>query len=500
MLVGKDYRPLKKMGLSIRKSMDSLVEYWLLDQLSNQGRPMLEKNFALNITASLSGNPFSFDELIKESKDLFEREGVPGFIRVLLVFIDQFVITHWYHRHGKECCSNPNLRRAGRKSKNILSTIGTIAFEWTLLRCSSCGKIHSPLKDFFNMGTYQKKSDELEKVCLEVVSEDSYRKSVGKITNLTPVRFNHRTLHRWVMRTEATEIKVTHSDLNVLMADGTKFKKFINHSKELNKKLLCEKLGQTYKEPTNRGEVKIIIGINDKNEVVPLGAWTSESWKVIGNAIYRANNPDRRLAPVKVANTLVVDGEIALGRGLKNLVFHKQRCQWHVPHDLAPLMKYQDGAATEDINHAMDKVSQIFEVEIPKKDFEEVSTEDLVQINQKIKDCEAEIKKLTEYLSSKGYSQAATYLSNARDDLFTYLRYWMKTGVVTPRVTSKLERLMREINRRIKKFAFNWSDKGAARMTRLIIKLICSPKDWEDYLTERMRLSGNIKLTFAGIS
>jgi hypothetical protein len=50
----------------------------------------------------------------------------------------------------------------------------------------------------------------------------------------------------------------------------------------------------------------------------------------------------------------------------------------------APLMKYQDGAANEDINHAMDKVSQIFEVEIPKKDFEEVSTEDLVQINQKI--------------------------------------------------------------------------------------------------------------------
>jgi hypothetical protein len=95
---GKDYRPLKKMGLSIRKSMDSLVEYWLLDQLSNQGRSMLEKNFALNITASLSGNPFSFDELIKEAKELFEREGVPGFIRVLLIFIDQFVITHWYQK------------------------------------------------------------------------------------------------------------------------------------------------------------------------------------------------------------------------------------------------------------------------------------------------------------------------------------------------------------------------------------------------------------------
>lgn len=157
------------------------------------------------------------------------------------------------------------------------------------------------------------------------------------------------------MRTSAAEIKVTHSDLNVLMGDGTKFKKFINRSQEEKKKLLCEKLGQEYKEPSNRGEVKIIVGINDKDEIIPLGAWTSESWKVIGKSIYRANNPDRHLAPVKVANILVADGEIALGRGLKNLVHYKQRCQWHVPHDLKPLMKYQDGATTEDINHGRER-------------------------------------------------------------------------------------------------------------------------------------------------
>lgn len=410
---------------------------------------MLEKNFALNLEARLSGNPFSFDELILETKALFEREGVPGFIRVLLAFIDEFVITHWYEQHGKHCCESPQFRRAGNKSKNIMTTVGRICFEWNLLRCKSCGRTHSPLKDFFELGTYQTKSAELEKMCLEVVTEDSYRKSVGKITNLTPVKFNHRTLHRWVMRTSAAEIKVIHSDINVLMADGTKFKKYINHTKEAKKKNLCEKLNQKYEEPTNRGEVKIIMGINDKNEVIPMGAWTSESWKTIGKAIYRANNPNRRLAPVKVANILVADGEIALGRGLKNLVFHKQRCQWHVPHDLAPLMKYQDGAASEDITNAMDKVSKIFEVKIPEKDYEQVTTEDLVGINQKIKECEMEIKKLAELLSSKGYSQAATYLSNAKDDLFTYLRFWMKTGIVTPRVTSKLERLMREINCRI---------------------------------------------------
>ena len=57
----------------------------------------------------------------------------------------------------------------------------------------------------------------------------------------------------------------------------------------------------------------------------------------------------------------------------------------------------------------------------------------------------------------------------------------MKTGIIVPKVTSKLERLMREINRRIKKFAFNWSEKGCAKMTRILIKLLTHPKSWENY-------------------
>lgn len=461
---------------------------------------MLNKNFALNLSASLSENPFSFDELIHETKALFEREGVPGFIKVLLAFIDEFVITHWYKQHGKHCCESPQFRRAGRRDKNIMTTLGRICFEWTSLRCKSCGKSHNPLKDFFELGTYQTKSSELEKICLEVISEESYRKSAAKIKNLTPANFNHRTLHGWVMKTSASDIKVKHEDLNVLLADRTKFKKFVDKKWESKKKALCEKLGQKYEGPSNRGEVKIMMGINNQNEVVPLGAWTSESWKVIGNAIYKVNNPDRRLTPVKVANILVADGEIALGKGLERLVHHKQRCLWHVPHDLRPLMKYQDKASEEDVTHALEQVGSIFQIEIPEKDFEAVTTEDLIEINQKIKECELQIKTLSDFLAGKGYSQAATYLSNAKDNLFTYLRYWMKTGVVTPKVTSKLERLMREINRRIKKFAFNWSDKGAAIITRIIIKLICSPKDWENYWVQRMKLSGNIKLTFEGIS
>lgn len=80
---------------------------------------MLNKNFALNLSASLSGSAFSFDELILKTKTLFEREGVPGFIRILLAFRDEFVVNHWYQQHGKYCCESPQFRRAGKTDKKV---------------------------------------------------------------------------------------------------------------------------------------------------------------------------------------------------------------------------------------------------------------------------------------------------------------------------------------------------------------------------------------------
>lgn len=94
---------------------------------------MLTQNFALNLSASLSGSPFSFDELIQESKSLFKREGIPGFISVLLALIDEFAVSQLYPEHGKSCCESPTFRRAGRKGKSIMTTLGKLSFEWSHL-------------------------------------------------------------------------------------------------------------------------------------------------------------------------------------------------------------------------------------------------------------------------------------------------------------------------------------------------------------------------------
>ena len=102
-------------------------------------------------------------------------------------------------------------------------------------------------------------------------------------------------------------------------------------------------------------------------------------------------------------------------------------------------------------------------------------------------------------LAQKAYSQAVSYVANAKDRLFSYVRFWLRYGLVMPRVSSMIERMMREIGRQLKRIAFGWSEKGAAKMARIIIKRITSAGEWEAYWRKRLRISGNVVLVYRGI-
>ena len=78
--------------------------------------------------------------------------------------------------------------------------------------------------------------------------------------------------------------------------------------------------------------------------------------------------------------------------------------------------------------------------------------------------------------------------------MFSYVRRWLKTGVVHPKASSMIERMMREVGRRIKKIGFNWSPEGAAKMARIILKCITSAKEWEQHWKEKLGFNGGVKI------
>ncbi|NLE29763.1 MAG: hypothetical protein GX629_08850 [Phycisphaerae bacterium] len=79
------------------------------------------------------------------------------------------------------------------------------------------------------------------------------------------------------------------------------------------------------------------------------------------------------------------------------------------------------------------------------------------------------------------------------------MKRWLATGLVSPRVRSWIERVMREIARRFKRMAFGWSEKGAQKMCRVVLKRFTDPAGWEAWWQKRLRLNGNVQLIFRGV-
>jgi len=252
---------------------------------------------------------------------------------------------------------------------------------------------------------------------------------------------------------------------------------------------------------SNRGEVRVMVGLTKDGDVVPYGAWTRASWKDIGKYIKRENHPSPQKLKFKpIANTLITDAEEELVRALKKLAHSHQRCLFHMTYELKPLLQYKDLVSKEEAKKISDRLGNILYFELPEAD-----TEPLKNLEEKLK-IELHLKKIKDSLDEfinelklMGYKKATTFVANAKAQLFTYIENWLKTGIINPKVTSLVERMMREIKRRIKKIGFGWSERGAERMTRLVLLQLSSTKQyWQNYWQTRTGSHSNIKLYYLG--
>ncbi len=445
---------------------------------------MVKQNFSLKMGINLPKDGFSLDELVIETKRVFETEGMVGFLRVVMILLDHLIYPSLLGKWDKDvgfakCCDHAHYVVSQSESKNIFTSVGKLQALWTRIRCAACGKSIIPLRGYLGLEPYQRKTPELEQIVTEVVSEQSYRRTSQHLQTIGSIPVPFTTLHRWVMKSDCDKIDPKKRKLQNLVADGTGFK-------------------QKPVDDSNRGEVKVMVGITKTGVVVPIGAWTEESWSQIGREVKKANHPHPNIKFNPIAEMLVSDGEIELTRGLKNLTKEQQRCVWHLSHDLGPTLKYQDEAPKQEAKDYQSEFATIIDIELPKEDFQEVKLEDKLEIEKQMFLAEKEVQRLIEEFKVKGYKSAATYLKNAKEKMFTYVRSWLRSGIINPRVSSMIERMMREIGRRIKKIGFGWSPKGAAKMTRIIIKRITSADEWNEYWKKKLRLTGKVKIDFLG--
>lgn len=445
------------------------------------GDNQVQNTLYIEIVGSLSEKGFSLDELVIKTKELFEKEGMAGFVGLLLSLFDEHISLSMVRGVSgcgiERCCSNSRYEFYRRSRKRFRTSIGTVRIQWRRLRCINCKNTIVPLRHFLGLKQYQSRSSELERMLVEVVSEQSYRRTSKHLKIIGEIPVPKSTAHRWVMESDCDEIRTDGKLVDVLVADGTGYKRRSDPSKGIS----------------NRGDLKVVLGITTEGTVVPFGSWSSNSWEEIGEQIRK-----KTVKADPIAKILLSDGELGLSEGLAHLANEEQRCHWHEIHDLDHFM-WQDNATKSERIETQKRLAGTIGIEIPEEDFESVPEQDKVKIEESTREAEQRLDELIKELYMKGYRKAARYVSNAKDRLFTYIRFWLKYGLVSPRSSSMIERMMREIGRRLKRMAFGWSEKGAAKMARIIIKRITTAGEWEKYWEKRLRITGNVLLVYRGV-
>ena len=393
----------------------------------------MQGNINLDLQFCLGDKGYSLDELVFKLKELFENKGFNKLLELIVRFTGENIylktisgVLNW------NCCGSPRYVSNGCYSRKVKSSLGVIELNFSRVKCVHCNKTLVPLKQYLQIKKYQRKTTELEQLVVEAVSKDSYRRAVESINSIGFVSVPHRTAHRWVIESECSEIEVSqdtvtsHGKMHV-MADGTKFKGITTDSNQINKK----------------GDLKVMLGINTKGDVFPIGSWTDTSWKLISQEL-----KDKQLK-FPFGTVLVSDGEPGLADSLAEHFDYVQRCHWHIIRDLYHSI-WQDGGTAKQSRPLQKALAGVLAIDLPKEDFSKVTENTKNEIEEKMEKALLVINKLICLLESKGYHTAANYISKASGNMFNYLRRWLKLGIICPRASSLIERIMRELARRLR--------------------------------------------------
>ena len=494
----------------------------------------------LNLSSNGEIPVFSLDELLLETRDLFEKYGKKVYVETIVRAVDTMVCSRiigksknavpvFRQLNIEPCCADPYFVNVRRENKKLKTSLCKLDLQFTRIKCIPCGTSFVPMRSLLGIEKHQNKSNELVKVIIESVVDQSYRRSKKQLDELTGAELSLGQLWRSVMKNDFFDVGLSKNDLknknfqlnmdeairehlltdplHSILADGTCFKlqKAPLDVKAEMKKLKNEAKGKVEsdskfdtKARPLQSEVRIIYGITQKKEVIPLGSYSDkETWKNIGNDLYERFGKHKNLKPEPIAEVLIADGEEALFEGLGKLAKTEQRCQWHFNHEFKAVFRYQDDGNKKEqqeyqceIQTQMDTLHEVVMTNTNK------SEQKKLELEAEIIKAELAMERLAEKLHTSNYYHSETYVRNATSKLFTYLKHYLRLGILGPKVTSQLERFMREIGRRIKRIAWNWSAKGVATLCYIILVRCMNLALWEKYWKKILKVTGNIKMVF----
>ncbi len=367
--------------------------------------------------------------------------------------------------HGRYCRGRKVIKRGYRQSWRTISTVlGPLKLRVKTVSCCNCGSRYSPLLNALEIGRFSRKETNFERAVVESVIDTNYRRLIdGRSIDISLGGIHNIVVGSDIDTTFQEEVST--QELSAIAADGTGVK---------------QKEGQ-------KGELRAVIGITKSGCVKPLGSFTNTSWETIEDKVKtRIKFDEKHKIP------FIYDGEPGLDDFLAD-VAESQRCTWHGPRGLYHAL-WEDDLKKKESQPKTDKLKQLIGIEIPEGDYEILKEADKEKVKTNYENSKKEIKELIKTFQEKGYKHGASYLENLSDKLFTNIQIWLDTGVIAPKTTSLLERVFREIGRRLKRIAWGWSDKAVTNLSKMIMIRQYSRNQWEQFWKKKLGINGHFKM------
>jgi len=359
-------------------------------------------------------------------------------------------------------CRGRKIRKRGYRSQSrqFSTVFGKFDLRLRMGECCNCGAFYSPLLNALKVGRYARKETNFEHEVIEAVIDTNYRRLIDGRS----IDISLGGIHNIVVGSDIDEAfrePVSVKELSAIMADGTGVKQ----------------------QQGRKGELRAVIGITKGGCVEPLGSFVNTEWPEIERTIKARI---KEAGPYNIP--FIYDGEPGLDDFLSG-VAESQRCIWHAPRG-AYYAFWEDGLKKKDSQPVTDKIKQLIGIELPEGDYEILKEEDKEQVKSKYERSKSEIKDLIETFREKGYKHRTAYLENLSERIFTNIELWLKTGIIAPKTTSLLERLFREIGRRLKRIAWGWTDKSITNISKMIMIRQYARDKWEEYWKEKLGIKG----------
>lgn len=363
-------------------------------------------------------------------------------------------------------CRGRRIRKRGYRNhfRRFTTVFGKFDLPLRVVECCTCAARYCPLLRALKIEPYVRKEANFEHKVIEAVIDTNYRRLIdGRSLDISLGGVHNIVVGSDIDQFDQDPIAL--KDLCATMADGTAVKQ----------------------QKGKKGELRAVIGITTDKKLEPLGTFINTDWAQIETTI-----KERIKATEASGIPFIYDGEPGLDTFLSSLT-DPQRCTWHAPRGLYHAL-WEDGLRKKDSEPEMEKIKQLIGIELPQADFQLLKPEDKEPIQSRYESSKAEIKHLIDTFTQKGYTHGASYIENLSKHLFTNIEIWLKTGVIAPKTISLLERVFREIGRRLKRIAYGWSDAAVTKLSKMIIlKMYCKDK-WQHYWKQKLGITGNFTI------